>query len=72
LFLPGWEDSISIKYVLSARTALVFGGAFAGLNPIDANASSVVALFSGTFSGAWAYRRDMPLMRSGNKENGGS
>jgi len=32
---------------------------FAGLNPIDANASSVVALFPGTFSGAWAYRRDI-------------
>ena len=31
---------------------------FAGLNPIDANASSVVALFPGTFSGAWAYRRN--------------
>ncbi len=30
---------------------------FAGLNPIDANASSIVALFPGTFSGAWAYRR---------------
>lgn len=29
---------------------------FAGLNPIDANASSVVALMPGTFSGAWAYR----------------
>jgi uncharacterized membrane protein YfcA len=32
---------------------------FAGLNPIDANASSVVALFPGTFSGAWAYRRSI-------------
>jgi uncharacterized membrane protein YfcA len=32
---------------------------FAGLNPIDANASSVVALFSGTFTGAWAYRRNI-------------
>src|SRR5439155_24677097 len=32
---------------------------FAGLNPIDANASSVVALFSGTFAGAWAYRRNI-------------
>lgn len=29
---------------------------FAGLNPIHANASSVVALMPGTFSGAWAYR----------------
>ena len=32
---------------------------FAGLNPIDANASSVVALFPGTFAGAWAYRRNI-------------
>lgn len=32
---------------------------FAGLNPIDANASSVVALFPGTFAGAWAYRRSI-------------
>ena len=32
---------------------------FAGLNPIDANATSVVALFPGTFSSVWAYRRSM-------------
>ena len=32
---------------------------FAGLDPIDANASSVVALFPGTFAGAWAYRRSI-------------
>jgi uncharacterized membrane protein YfcA len=32
---------------------------FAGLNPIDANASSVVALFPGTFSSVWAYRRNI-------------
>jgi uncharacterized membrane protein YfcA len=32
---------------------------FVGLNPIDANASSVVALFPGTFSSAWAYRRSV-------------
>jgi uncharacterized membrane protein YfcA len=31
----------------------------AGLNPIDANASSVTALFPGTFTGAWAYRRNI-------------
>jgi uncharacterized membrane protein YfcA len=30
---------------------------FAGLNPIDANASSVVALFPATFASVWAYRR---------------
>jgi uncharacterized membrane protein YfcA len=32
---------------------------FAGLNPIDANASSVVALFPATFSSVWAYRRSI-------------
>jgi uncharacterized membrane protein YfcA len=32
---------------------------FAGLNPIDANASSVVALYPGTFIAAWAYRRSI-------------
>src|SRR4029079_5275693 len=32
---------------------------FVGLNPIDANASSVVALFPGTFAGAWGYRRNI-------------
>jgi uncharacterized protein len=50
-----------------ALNALAGGGTFvtfpalllAGLNPIDANASSVVALFPGTFSGAWAYRRSI-------------
>src|SRR6267143_133105 len=50
-----------------ALNALAGGGSlvtfpallFAGLNPIDANASSVVALFSGTFAGAWAYRRNI-------------
>ncbi|HKA79675.1 MAG TPA: sulfite exporter TauE/SafE family protein [Xanthobacteraceae bacterium] len=30
---------------------------FAGLNPIDANASSVVALFPATFASVWAFRR---------------
>jgi uncharacterized protein len=29
---------------------------FAGLGPIDANASSAVALFPGAFAAAWAYR----------------
>jgi uncharacterized membrane protein YfcA len=32
---------------------------FAGLNPIDANASSVVALFPGTVASVWAYRRSI-------------
>jgi uncharacterized membrane protein YfcA len=48
-----------------ALNSLAGGGTFvtfpalllAGLKPVDANASSVVALFPGTFSGAWAYRR---------------
>jgi uncharacterized protein len=30
---------------------------FVGLNPIDANASSVVALFPATFASVWAFRR---------------
>src|SRR5262245_14956130 len=34
-------------------------GARGRFSPIDANASSVVALFSGTFAGAWAYRRNI-------------
>src|SRR5216684_32296 len=50
-----------------ALNALAGGGSlvtfpallFAGLNPIDANASSVVALFPGTFSSVWAYRRNI-------------
>jgi uncharacterized protein len=50
-----------------ALNALAGGGSlvtfpallFAGLNPIDANATSVVALFPGTFSSVWAYRRSM-------------
>jgi uncharacterized membrane protein YfcA len=50
-----------------ALNALAGGGSlvtfpallFAGLNPIDANASSVVALFPGTFSSTWAYRRSI-------------
>ena len=50
-----------------ALNALAGGGSlvtfpallFAGLNPIDANASSVVALFPATFSTVWAYRRSI-------------
>jgi uncharacterized protein len=50
-----------------ALNALAGGGSlvtfpallFAGLNPIDANASSVVALFPATFVSAWAYRRSI-------------
>jgi uncharacterized membrane protein YfcA len=54
-------------FVGGALNALAGGGSlvtfpallFAGLNPIDANASSVVALFPGTFSSVWAYRRSI-------------
>jgi hypothetical protein len=52
-------------FVGGALNSLAGGGTFVtfpallfvGLNPIDANASSVVALFPGTFTAAWAYRR---------------
>jgi uncharacterized membrane protein YfcA len=54
-------------FIGGALNALAGGGSlltfpallFAGLNPIDANASSVVALFPGTLSSAWAYRRSI-------------
>jgi len=54
-------------FVGGALNALAGGGSlltfpallFAGLNPIDANASSVVALFPGTISSVWAYRRSI-------------
>src|SRR5262249_52583944 len=52
-FLGGALNSLAGGGTLVTFPALLF----AGLNPIDANASSVVALFSGTFAGAWAYRR---------------
>jgi uncharacterized membrane protein YfcA len=50
-----------------ALNALAGGGSlmtfpallFAGLNPIVANASSVVALFPATFTSAWAYLRSV-------------
>ena len=54
-FLGGALNSLAGGGSLVTFPALLF----AGLNPIDANASSVVALFSGTFSGAWAYRRNI-------------
>jgi uncharacterized protein len=53
-FLGGALNSLAGGGTLVTFPALLF----AGLNPIDANASSVVALFSGTFAGAWAYRRN--------------
>jgi hypothetical protein len=54
-------------FVGGALNALAGGGTLvtfpalllAGLGPIDANASSVVALFPGTFAGAWALRRSI-------------
>jgi uncharacterized membrane protein YfcA len=54
-FLGGALNSLAGGGTLVTFPALLF----AGLNPIDANASSVVALFSGTFTGAWAYRRNI-------------
>jgi uncharacterized membrane protein YfcA len=52
-FLGGAVNALAGGGSLVTFPALLF----AGLNPIDANASSVVALFPGTFSSAWAYRR---------------
>src|SRR5260370_22499719 len=54
-FLGGALNSLAGGGTLVTFPALLF----AGLNPIDANASSVVALFSGTFAGALAYRRNI-------------
>jgi uncharacterized membrane protein YfcA len=56
---------IAAAFLGGALNALAGGGSlvafpallFAGLNPIDANASNVVALFPATFASAWAYRR---------------
>src|SRR5260221_1140827 len=36
---------------------------FAGIPPVDANASSTVALFPGQATTAWAYRRDIGGIR---------
>src|ERR1700738_2466919 len=52
---------IAAAFLGGALNALAGGGSmvtfpallFAGLNPIDANASSVVALFPATFASAW-------------------
>jgi uncharacterized protein len=51
-FIGGALNSLAGGGTLVTFPALLL----AGLNPIDANASSVVALFPGTFAGAWAYR----------------
>ena len=57
----------SAAVLAGALNALAGGGSlvtfpallFAGLNPIDANASSVVALFPATFASVWAYRHSI-------------
>jgi hypothetical protein len=54
-FLGGALNSLAGGGTLVTFPVLLF----AGLNPIDANASSVVALFPGTFAGAWAYRHSI-------------
>jgi uncharacterized membrane protein YfcA len=52
-FVGGALNSLAGGGTLVTFPALLF----VGLNPIDANASSVVALLPGTFAGAWGYRR---------------
>lgn len=54
-FVGGALNSLAGGGTLVTFPALLF----AGLNPIDANASSVVALFPGSFAAAWAYRRSI-------------
>jgi uncharacterized membrane protein YfcA len=54
-FLGGAINALAGGGTLVTFPALLL----AGLSPIDANASSVVALFPGTFSSAWAYRRSI-------------
>ncbi len=54
-FLGGALNSLAGGGTLVTFPALLF----VGLTPINANASSVVALFPGTFAGAWAYRHSI-------------
>ena len=54
-FLGGALNSLAGGGSLVTFPALLL----AGLNPIAANASSVVALFPATFTSVWAYRRNM-------------
>jgi uncharacterized protein len=54
-FLGGALNALAGGGTLVTFPALLL----AALNPIDANASSVVALFPATFAGAWSYRRSM-------------
>jgi hypothetical protein len=58
-FLGGALNSLAGGGTLVTFPALLF----AGLSPIDANASSVVALFPGTFAGAWAFRHSILAIR---------
>jgi len=59
LFLAAFAGGV-LNSLAGGGTLITFPALlFAGLNPIDANASSVVALFPGTFAGAWAYRRNI-------------
>ncbi|MFL6800021.1 MAG: sulfite exporter TauE/SafE family protein [Xanthobacteraceae bacterium] len=54
-FLAGALNSLAGGGTLVTFPALLL----VGLNPIEANATSVVALFPATFSSVWAYRRSM-------------
>jgi len=54
-FVGGALNSLAGGGTLATFPALMF----AALNPIDANAASVVALPPGTFAGAWAYRQSI-------------
>ncbi len=54
-FVGGALNSLAGGGTLVTFPALLF----VGLNPIDANASSLVALFPGTFAAAWAFRRSI-------------
>jgi uncharacterized membrane protein YfcA len=54
-FIGGALNSLAGGGTLVTFPALLF----VGLNPIDANASSLVALFPGTFAAAWAYRHSI-------------
>lgn len=61
-FVGGALNSLAGGGTLVTFPALLL----AGVNPIDANASSVVALFPGTFAGAWAYRHSIPAVTQFN------
>jgi uncharacterized membrane protein YfcA len=54
-FMAGLMNAIAGGGSFFVFPALVF----AGVPPINANASTTVALFPSTFASAWAYRRDL-------------